>query len=216
MTAPAPAMGVVGSARRAWHRSSMSRSARRGASPERFSARRAPSCPGLAAAVDLLKAQSQNVGEYWSDYLKEIQAFKTGSSTSARPGRSSPTSPRPRRPPSRPCSPRRARPAGRTRGWSARRARHKTCGYKFIDHIVSPKINAAIAEWFGEAPANKKACAETVDPNHCTIFHAEDEEYFSKVAYWNTPITACLDGRTDVKCTDYATWTKAWTEIRNS
>ncbi len=49
-----------------------------------------------------------------------------------------------------------------------------------------------------------------------TIFHAEDEDYFSKVAYWNTPIKACLDGRTDVKCTDYAEWTKAWTEIRNS
>ena len=34
----------------------------------------------LAAAVDLLKAQRENVGEYWSDYLKEIQAFKTGDS----------------------------------------------------------------------------------------------------------------------------------------
>ena len=54
------------------------------------------------------------------------------------------------------------------------------------------------------------------DPKHCEIFHAEDEDYFSKVAYWNTPIRACLDGRTDVKCTDYAEWTKAWTEIRNS
>jgi len=32
----------------------------------------------LAAAVDLLKAQRQNVGEYWSDYLKSIQSFTTG------------------------------------------------------------------------------------------------------------------------------------------
>ena len=32
----------------------------------------------LAAAVELLKAQKENVSEYWSDYLKEIQAFKTG------------------------------------------------------------------------------------------------------------------------------------------
>ena len=30
------------------------------------------------AAVDLLKAQRENIGEYWSDYLKEIQAFETG------------------------------------------------------------------------------------------------------------------------------------------
>ncbi len=26
----------------------------------------------------MLKAQKENVSEYWSDYLKEIQAFKTG------------------------------------------------------------------------------------------------------------------------------------------
>ena len=35
----------------------------------------------LAAAVDLLKQQSESVGEYWADYTKEITAFKTGSST---------------------------------------------------------------------------------------------------------------------------------------
>ena len=34
----------------------------------------------LAAAVDLLKQQREHVGEYWSDYLKETQAFKTGDS----------------------------------------------------------------------------------------------------------------------------------------
>ena len=34
----------------------------------------------LAAAVDLLKAQKEHVGEYWSDYLKEVQAFTTGDS----------------------------------------------------------------------------------------------------------------------------------------
>ena len=34
----------------------------------------------LAAAVDLLKSQREHVGEYWSDYLKEIQAFGSGDS----------------------------------------------------------------------------------------------------------------------------------------
>src|SRR4029078_413082 len=34
----------------------------------------------LAAAVDVLKHQKESVGEYWGDYLKEIQAFKTGDS----------------------------------------------------------------------------------------------------------------------------------------
>ena len=34
----------------------------------------------LDAAVSLLKDQRQNVSEYWSDYLKEVQAFETGNS----------------------------------------------------------------------------------------------------------------------------------------
>ena len=170
----------------------------------------------LAAAVDLLKAQSKNVGEYWSDYLKEIQAFKTGSSTVGTTWQVIANLAQAEKAPVDVVLPK----EGAT-GWSdtwmvSAKSQAKTCAYKFIDHVVSPKTNAAIAEWFGEAPANKKACAETADPKHCEIFHAEDEEYFSKVAFWNTPIKACLDGRTDVKCTDYAEWTKAWTEIRNS
>ena len=64
------------------------------------------------------------------------------------------------------------------------------------------------------SPGNRLACQETVNKDHCEIFHAEDEDYFSQVRYWNTPISACLDGRTDVKCTDYAEWTKKWSEIR--
>lgn len=170
----------------------------------------------LQAAVDLLKAQQANVGEYWSDYLKEIQAFKTGSSTVGTTWQVIANLAQAEKAPVDVVLPK----EGAT-GWSdtwmvSAKSQAKTCGYKFIDHIVSPKVNASIAEWFGEAPANKKACAETADKNHCTTFHAEDEAYFGKVHYWNTPIEACLDGRTDVKCTDYATWTKAWTEIRNS
>ena len=170
----------------------------------------------LQAAVDLLKQQKANVSEYWSDYLKEVQAFKSGSSVvgttwqviaNVAQGEKAPVDA--------------VLPTEGSTGWSdtwmvGAKSKHKTCAYKFIDHIVSPKTNAQIAEYFGEAPANRKACAETSDPNHCKVFHAEDEAYFSKVFFWNTPIPQCLDGRTDVKCTDYAEWTKAWTDVRNS
>ena len=33
------------------------------------------------AAIDLLKEQKEHIGEYWSDYTKEIQAFANGDST---------------------------------------------------------------------------------------------------------------------------------------
>ncbi|WP_230208852.1 ABC transporter substrate-binding protein [Nostocoides sp. HKS02] len=170
----------------------------------------------LAAAVDLLKAQKTDISEYWSDYLKEVQAFKNGSSTIGTTWQVIANTAQGEKAPVDAVLPK----EGAT-GWSdtwmvAAKSQHKTCAYKFIDHIVSPKVNAQVAEYFGEAPANRKACAETSDKNFCTVYHAADESYFSKVHYWTTPIATCLDGRTNVKCTDYATWTKAWTDIRNS
>ncbi len=67
--------------------------------------------------------------------------------------------------------------------------------YRWMDHIISPKANAQVAEWFGEAPSNAKSCAETAVKNHCEIFHADDEAYFDQVAYWTTPTKDCGDDR---------------------
>ena len=62
-------------------------------------------------------------------------------------------------------------------------------------------MQAQIAEWFGEAPANEKACDLTADQNHCDTFHAGDTAYWENVYYWETPTEDCADGRTDVTCT---------------
>jgi putative spermidine/putrescine transport system substrate-binding protein len=168
----------------------------------------------FAAAVDLLKAQNANIGEYWSDYTKEIQAFKNGDSVVgttwqiilnlAAADKAKVAA---------------VLPSEGATGWSdtwmvATKSKHKTCAYKWLDHIISPKVNAEVAEWFGEAPANSKSCAETVDKTFCDTFHADDEAYFDQVWYWNTPIAQCLDGRTDATCKDYGDWTTAWQEIK--
>jgi putative spermidine/putrescine transport system substrate-binding protein len=92
-------------------------------------------------------------------------------------------------------------------------SKHPNCMYKWMDHIISPKANAAVAEWFGEAPANSKSCALTAVKNHCEIFHADDEAYFDQVAYWTTPRKECGDDR-GATCKDYSEWVKAWTEIK--
>jgi putative spermidine/putrescine transport system substrate-binding protein len=170
----------------------------------------------LDAAVELLRKQSANVGEYWSDYLKEIQAFKDGTSVVGTTWQVIANVAQSEKAPVDVVLPK----EGAT-GWSdtwmvGAKSKHKTCAYMFIDHIVSPSVNAQVAEYFGEAPANRKSCDETSDPKHCATFHADDEKYFDQVWYWTTPIPQCLDGRTDVKCTDYSAWTKAWTQIRNS
>jgi putative spermidine/putrescine transport system substrate-binding protein len=168
----------------------------------------------FAAAVDLLKAQNANIGEYWGDYLKEIQAFKNGDSVIGTTWQIIVNLAAAEK-----AKVKAILPTEGATGWSdtwmvATKSQHKTCSYKWLDWIISPKVNAQVAEWFGEAPSNSKACAETVDKNFCTTFHAADETYFDQIWYWNTPIAQCLDGRTNVTCKDYGDWTTAWQEIK--
>jgi putative spermidine/putrescine transport system substrate-binding protein len=168
------------------------------------------------AAIDLLTQQKDLIGEYWSDYTKAIDAFKSGTTaigtswqviknlaladgakvdaTKAKEGAT---------------------------GWSdtwmvAKDTPNINCAYKWLDWIVSPEVNAQVAEWFGEAPSNAKACAKTTDPSFCETYHAGDTAYWTDVYYWNTPTTNCLDGRTDVQCVPYSEWATAWSALRSS
>jgi putative spermidine/putrescine transport system substrate-binding protein len=93
------------------------------------------------------------------------------------------------------------------------KAKHPNCMYLFMNHIISPEVNAKATEYFGEAPSNTKSCALTTDKEHCTKFHAEDEEYFKKVAFWTTPEKDCGDARGAV-CKDYSEWVSAWTTVK--
>lgn len=163
----------------------------------------------LAAAVELLKAQREHIGEYWSDYLKEIQAFETGDSVVGTTwqviqnyvstGNTAVVLPE----------------EGVT-GWSdtwmiGSEAASPNCAYAWLDYIASPEANAAATAYFGEAPSSQAACDFRED---CEAFHAGDADYASQIWYWSTPIAECLDGRTDVECTDYSAWTTAWSEIK--
>jgi putative spermidine/putrescine transport system substrate-binding protein len=168
------------------------------------------------AAVDLLKQQRGIIGRYWGLYTDEIAAFQSGDSVIGTTWQVIANVLQGSEPPT-PIEV--VLPDEGSTGWSdtwmlSAQSAHPNCGYMFMNHIISPEVNAQATEYFGEAPANTKACALTANPDHCTIFHAEDEDYFSKVYFWATPQTACLDGRTDVECVPYERWTQAWTEIK--
>jgi len=167
------------------------------------------------AAIDLLKQQRGNIGEYWSDYTKEQSAFTSGDTVVGTTWQviANLVQADKKSPPVDAILPK----EGAT-GWSdtwmiSSEAKHPNCMYRWMNHIISPKANAQVAEWFGEAPANRKSCALTENKDHCKIFHADDETYFDKVAYWNTPRKQCGDDRGDV-CKDYSEWVKAWTEVK--
>ena len=165
------------------------------------------------AAIDLLKKQRTIIGEYWSDYTKEQAAFTSGDSVvgtswqvianllEADGVKVDTTVPE----------------EGAT-GWSdtwmiSSKAAHPNCMYMWMDWIASPEANAQVAEWFGEAPANAKACAMTADKNHCDIYHAADTAYWKNVYFWTTPVAQCGDDRGAV-CKDYSAWVQGWTEVK--
>jgi len=167
----------------------------------------------LQAAVDLLKAQRSIIGEYWSDYTKEVAAFTSRNSVVGTTWQVIANLLQGEKVPVGVTLPK----EGAT-GWSdtwmiSSKAAHPNCMYQWMDWIVSPNANAQVAEYFGEAPANRLSCQETADKNHCATFHADDEAYFSRVAYWTTPVKNCGDSRGSV-CKDYSEWVRAWTEIK--
>jgi putative spermidine/putrescine transport system substrate-binding protein len=167
------------------------------------------------AAVALLKKQAPYVGEYWpGDVVKQIQSYTNGDSVVGTTwpyqylqltGNNVPV--------------KGIKPTEGTTGWSDTwmiysKAEHPNCMYLWMNHMASPEAQATVAEAFGEAPVNLKACDLTQNPNHCDDFHADDESWWEDVWYWTTPSADCADDDDSTTCMTQADWKAAWTEIR--
>ncbi len=172
----------------------------------------------FGAAVSLLEEQRPNVGEYWADAAKQIQAFGSGDNEVGTtwqyqyfalleegvPVAASPASEG-------------FLPKEGATGWSdtwmlSSSAKHPNCMYEWMNYIISPKANAEVAEYFGEAPAQSLACDETANKDFCTEYHADNPAFWKRVYYWETPLADCGNGEED--CKDYNDWVKAWTAIK--
>ena len=84
-----------------------------------------------------------------------------------------------------------------------------------MNYITKPEVQAQVATYFGEAPANPKACAiiATSDATFCDTFKATDSTFAKSIHFWATPRKKCLDGSGD-NCVPFVDWIKAWTEIK--
>ena len=169
------------------------------------------------AAVDLLKAQRQNITTYWGTAQQEIDSFTSGDMVVGTTWQYQASVLQAAKPP---VPVKVTKPKEGTTGWSdswmiSAQAKHPNCMYKWMDYIMSPLANAQATVWFGEAPVSDQGCAEAekLSPGWCDLFHAKDEAYFKDVYLWNTPSSECLDGRGPI-CKDFSAWTAAWTEIK--
>ena len=164
------------------------------------------------ASVALLKTLAPNVGEWWTDYAKQIQSFANKDSII---GTSWPLQVTVLTGDKQPVEG--IKPKEGTTGWSdtwmiASNAQNPNCMYLWMDHMMAPKTQATVAEGFGEAPANLEACALTKNPDHCTEYHADDPSWWEDVYYWDTPTEDC--GGEGGTCVTQEDWRSAWTEIR--
>jgi putative spermidine/putrescine transport system substrate-binding protein len=170
------------------------------------------------AAVGLMEEQQPLVGEYWSEAAKQISGFANEDNLVGTtwqyqyfalqeegvPVKASPAS-------------QGFLPEEGATGWSdtwmlAKDAKHPNCMYEWMNWIIEPKVNAEVAEYFGEAPAQELACKETANKNFCAEYHAEEPQFWERVYYWETPLADCGNGEED--CMDYNDWVKAWTTIK--
>lgn len=167
----------------------------------------------LAAAVDLLKQQNAIIGEYWSDPVAQITSFVGGNTVVG-------TSWEVLRKFAASDNLKTTLPVEGSTGWYdawlvSSTSPNVNCAYAWMDYTSRPDVNGAIAMNFGMAPANIAFCATSAEAQaHCDEFAAQDEEFFSEIWPWTTPIEQCIDGRTDVKCTSFQDWTNAWLTVK--
>ena len=165
------------------------------------------------ASIDLLKQQKSTIGEYWVGLPEGdpgLQERRLGGRDhlaghrECRPGRGGAVEA---------TCPRKARP-----GWSdtwmvATKASTRTaptCGWTTSSRRRRMPGRRILRRGSGQ----QVACAKTADKDHCETFHADDEAYFYKVWYWNTPISSASTVAPTSSARTTPNGRQAWQEIK--
>jgi len=176
--------------------------------------------PQFDAAVALLKQQRPNVGKYWSSESDQIDNFKSGATVV---GTTWPYQVNALKSGNVPIGA--VIPSEGMTGWAdtwmmSSHAKHPNCMQKWMAWMITPEVQAQVAESFGEAPANPAAC-KYLDAGYgsyavkdfCTVYRVNDPSFYNQISFWKTPLPDCGDSR-GKQCVDYSQWTQKWTEIK--
>jgi len=167
------------------------------------------------AAVKLLSQQKPLIKKYWALASDEIDLFKNGDAvvgaswpyqTNTLIGAKAPVKD--------------LIPKEGATGWAdtwmmSAHAKHPNCMYKWMAWVSTAKVQAQQAIYFGETPANPKACSimNKLSPGSAAQYHCgASASYFASIKFWKTPVAACGNGQND--CMDYTKWQQAWTQLK--
>ncbi len=174
------------------------------------------------AAVTLLKQQHPWVGKYWSAFSDEIDNFTSGATVV---GTTWPYQVNTLKGATPPVPVDSVVPSEGMTGWAdtwmmSSHAKHPNCMYEWMGWMVTPEVQAQVAESFGESPANPKACplldkgvGPYAVPHFCDVYHTTDPAYYNSISFWKTPTADCAGA--GGSCVDYSTWTQSWTAIKS-
>ncbi|HEY2373135.1 MAG TPA: ABC transporter substrate-binding protein [Gaiellaceae bacterium] len=167
------------------------------------------------AAVSLLKKQKPLIRKYWGLASDEIDLFKNGDAVIGASWPYQTNTLAADKVPVKDLIPK----EGAT-GWAdtwmlSAHAKHPNCAYKWLNWISTPKVQAQQAIYFGETPANPKACPimNKLSPGSAGLYHCgASASYFNSIKFWKTPISNCGNGKND--CMDYTQWQQAWAQLK--
>ena len=167
------------------------------------------------AAINLLKAQKPLIKKYWALASDEIDLFKNGDAVIGASWPYQTNTLIAAKAPVKDLIPK----EGAT-GWAdtwmmSAHAKHPNCMYKWMAWVSTPKVQAQQAIYFGETPANVKACPimNQLSPGSAAQYHCgASASYFNSIKFWKTPVAACGNGKND--CMNYTQWQQAWTQMK--
>jgi putative spermidine/putrescine transport system substrate-binding protein len=167
------------------------------------------------AAVNLLKQQKPLIKKYWALASDEIDLFKSGDAVIGASWPYQTNTLIAAKAPVKDLIPK----EGAT-GWAdtwmlSAHAKHPNCAYMWMKWVSTPKVQAQQAIYFGETPANTKACSvmDSLSKGSAAQYHCgASAAYFNSIKFWKTPIADCGNGHKD--CMDYTKWQQAWTQMK--
>ena len=172
------------------------------------------------AAIDLLESQKANDPLYWGTYTDQMASYTAGDVVVGTSWQLQVNLLKANVPP---VAIEGTLPEEGATGWSdtwmmAKDAAHPNCMMLWMDHMMSGEANGMATVYFGEAGTSPESCAyaETLNPGHCDVLHADDEGYWGKIWYWSTPQEDCADADAATTCKTQDDWVEAWTTLRGS